>query len=248
MRSSVPALSSPPSRVQGAPAGGTACPTVLRNVGGAGAGGEQSIRAPRPNGCRSYDRAMTAHRLGYVRAVTALDRASQRSHPPLPSPPGRLACPCPRTRGKARQGGSIPSSPGYASPPSPSRVQGAQPPPGVQRVPRNAERRPHLSLEGGCREPNAPPGGAGGVPLYPKRLEGGAGGTTAQAKPDPPLKEGAGQNKTIRPHQRADAGVRGSCHIPIAKYELSVLWYPHEVGSRPASLSRSLPHTYCTGG
>ncbi len=38
--------------------------------------GEQSI-TPRPNGCRGYDCA-----------VTALDRASQQSHPSLPSPPG----------------------------------------------------------------------------------------------------------------------------------------------------------------
>ena len=36
-----------------------------------------------------------------------------------------------------------------------------------------------------------------------------AGGATAHAKPDPPLKEGARQDKTIRPHRRADAGVRG---------------------------------------
>ena len=56
-------------------------------------------------------------------------------------------------------------------------------------------------------------------PPVPKNIGGWAGGTTAQAKPDPPLKEGAGQNKTIRPHQRADAGVRGPCHIPLAKYE-----------------------------
>ncbi len=68
----------------------------------------------------------------------------------------------------------------------PSRVQGAQPPPGVQRV-----------------------------PLFLKTLEGGAGGIAAQAKPNPPLKEGAGHNKTIRPHRRADAGVRGPRHTPL---------------------------------
>ncbi len=101
----------------------------------------------------------------------------------------------------------------------PSRVQGAQPPPGVQRVPRNAERKPHLSLKGGCREPLVPAGGNRGCPPVSKNIGGWAGGTTAHAKPDPPPKEGAGQNKTIRPHQRADAGVRGPCHIPIAKYE-----------------------------
>ena len=41
----------------------------------------------------------------------------------------------------------------------------------------------------------APAGGTGGVPLFLKTLEGGPGGTTAQAKPIPPLKDGAGQTK-----------------------------------------------------
>ncbi len=45
----------------------------------------------------------------------------------------------------------------------------------------------------------APAGGTGGVPLFWKTSEGGAGGTTAQAKPDPSLKDSAGHNKTIRP-------------------------------------------------
>ncbi len=31
--------------------------------------------------------------------------------------------------------------------------------------------------------------------------------------------EGARQDKTIRPRQRADAGVRGLRHTPLAKYE-----------------------------
>ena len=43
----------------------------------------------------------------------------------------------------------------------------------------------------------APAGGTGGVPPVPKTSEGGAGGIAAQAKPNFPLKEGAGQNKTI---------------------------------------------------
>ena len=68
--------------------------------------------------------------------------------------------------------------------------------------PRNAERRLHLSPKGGCREFDVPPGGAGGLPLYSKTLEGGAGGIEpprccgqdAQAKTDPPFQEGAGQN------------------------------------------------------
>ncbi len=65
----------------------------------------------------------------------------------------------------------------------------------------------------------APAGGTGGVPLFPKTLEGGVGGIAAQAKPDPSLIEGAGQDKTIRPRQRADPGVRGLRHTPLAKYE-----------------------------
>ena len=65
----------------------------------------------------------------------------------------------------------------------------------------------------------APAGGTGGVPLSWKTSEGGAGGIAAHAKPDPPLMEGARQDKTIRPRRRADAGVRGSRQPPIAKYE-----------------------------
>ena len=56
------------------------------------------------------------------------------------------------------------------SPRFPSGVQGAQPPPGVQRL-----------------------------PLFLKTLEGGAGGIAAQAKPDHSLKKGAGQSKTTCP-------------------------------------------------
>ena len=62
-------------------------------------------------------------------------------------------------------------------------------------------------------------GGTGGVPLFLKTLEGGAGGIAAQAKPDPWLKDDASQDKTIRPHRRADAGIRSPCHTPLAKYE-----------------------------
>ncbi len=60
----------PPSRVQRAqpPLGVQRVPLFSKTSEG-GAGGEQSV-TPRPNGCR-----------GYGRAVAALDRASQRSHP-----------------------------------------------------------------------------------------------------------------------------------------------------------------------
>ena len=64
-----------------------------------------------------------------------------------------------------------------------------------------------------------PPPGVQRVPLFLKTSEGGAGGIAAHAKPDPPLIEGARQDKAIRPHRRADAGVRGPRHTPIAKYE-----------------------------
>ena len=52
-----------------------------------------------------------------------------------------------------------------------------------------------------------PAGGTGGVPLYPKTSEGGAGGIAAHAKPDPPLKEDAGQSKDPLFSQRG----AGSC-------------------------------------
>ena len=51
----------------------------------------------------------------------------------------------------------------------------------------------------------APAGGTGGVPLFPKTLEGGAGGIAAHAKPTPPLMEGARQAATPVPQ----AGCRG---------------------------------------
>ena len=65
----------------------------------------------------------------------------------------------------------------------------------------------------------APAGGTGGLALHLKTSEGGAGGIAAHAKPDPSLMEGAGQDKTIRPHRRADAGVRAPRHTPLAKSE-----------------------------
>ncbi len=123
----------------------------------------------------------------------------------------------PRLRGAGGEENAVTHTIKQSPVPPPSRVQGAQPPPGVQ-----------------------------GESLFPKTLEGGAGGITAHAKPDPPLKEGAGQDKTIRPHQRADAGVRGPCHTPLANTNNCAM-ISHEVGSRPASLSRSLPHMFGQG-
>ena len=54
----------------------------------------------------------------------------------------------------------------------------------------------------------APAGGTGGVPLFWKTLEGGAGGMAAQAKADHPLKESTGQTKTLR--RRRALGTHGS--------------------------------------
>ena len=87
------------------------------------------------------------------------------------------------------------------------------------RAPRQVPAGRPFRSSSGVQGAQPPPGGTGGVPLFSKTSEGGPGGTTAQAKPDPPLKEGAGQTKTIRPQRRADAGVWGSCHTPLAKYE-----------------------------
>ena len=135
-----------PSRVQGAqpPPGVQRVPLFLKTSEG-GAGGGQSV-TPRPNGCRGYDRAMTA--LDW--AMTALEPRwiALRNGPiPLsPIPPGRL-CPCPGARGKVRKGfplrprgkpGGIPTRqvtkqrPHLSGLYTSAGLQGAQPPPGVQ--------------------------------------------------------------------------------------------------------------------
>ena len=161
-----------------APAGGTACPPVPKNIGG-WAGGT------------------TAH----AKPIPPLKDGA--SHNKTIRPAG-ASCPSPRTRRMARK---------RRLPRSPSRVQGAQPPPGVQgespcfqkrwRVGRwdNSARQANPPAEGrrkpkrnppsprtprkvtngapsvphkqGAGNPWFPPGGAGGVPLYPKTLEGG---------------------------------------------------------------------------
>ena len=93
------------------------------------------------------------------------------------------SCPCPRTRGK---------------PPIPTpECRGSLGSVPLSIAARSACAPPPLSRPGagGC----APAGGTGGVPLFWKTSEGGAGGIAAQAKPDLPLKESAGHNKTLRP-------------------------------------------------
>ena len=79
-------------------------PSPKQGAGGAAPAGEQSI-TPRPNGCRGYDRAMTA--LDW--AMTALDRASQRSHPHAPPPPPRGASVPARVLGRRLGRGCYPS-------------------------------------------------------------------------------------------------------------------------------------------
>ncbi len=79
------------------------------------------------------------------------------------------------------------SFPSVPAPVRKGRLGSAQPPRKLATAPKRGA--------GGA----APAGGTGSVPLFLKTLEGGPGGTTAQAKPIPPLKEGASHNKTIRP-------------------------------------------------
>ena len=64
--------------------------------------------------------------------------------------------------------------------------------------------------QAGCRG-RSPRRGYRGSPPVPENVGGWAGETTAQAKPDPPPKEGAGHNKTLPSHPRQH---------PLAKYEL----------------------------
>ena len=95
----------------------------------------------------------------------------------------------------------------------PSRVQGAQPPPGVQRV-----------------------------PLFLKTSEGGAGGIAAQAKPDPPLKEGAGQNKPTHPQSLPPAAGEASAPPHLQNKNFCAMISP---GSEPpARFSSSEPAAY----
>ena len=160
----------PPSPKRGAggaaPAGGTACPPVLENVG------------------------------GWAGGTTARPRQS----PPLKEGASHNRTPVPQA---GCRGCSVPTP-----------VVGGR----LGSVwTRQMSKRPSVP-QAGCRG-RSPRRGYRGCPPVPKNVGGWAGGTTAHAKPDPPLKEGARQAKTIRPHRRADAGVRGPCHPPIVKYE-----------------------------
>ncbi len=129
-----------------------------------------------------------------------------------------------RERGLAGDGGGGDGgpSPWETLPPRPLAVLAARkptPPPSV----------PAPVLSGRLGSASAPVPQAACRGLRPRRgysvspvpinVGGWAGGTTAQAKPDPPLKEGARQDKSIRPRRRAGPGVRGLRHTPLAKYE-----------------------------
>ena len=73
----------------------------------------------------------------------------------------------------------------------------------------------------------APAGGTGGVPLFWKTSEGGAGGMAAQAKPDPPLNQGAGRNKTPRPGYATAPlqNTNGCAIVPSMKWATSPLLF-----------------------
>ena len=76
----------------------------------------------------------------------------------------------PRTRGQARKRLKRAKAKQRRSALPPSGAQGTQPPPGLQRVPRNAERRPpHLPKRGAGGV--APAGGTGGSPCTQKHWE-----------------------------------------------------------------------------
>ncbi len=134
------------------------------------------------------------------------------------SPRRGWLCPCPRTRGKVRKGVRTRTvRKRRPSRPTPSRVQGAQPPPGVQGV----------------------------SPCTPN-VGGWAGGTTASAKPDPPLIEGARQDKTPVPIGGRTPDSEAPATPPLQNTNNCAI-ISHEVGGRPASLSRSLPHMFGQG-
>ena len=59
--------------------------------------------------------------------------------------------------------------------------------------------------------------------------------------------EGAGQDKTIRPHQRADAGVRGPRHTPLAKYEHLCYGTPMKSAASPLLFLGACRITYVPG-
>ena len=99
-------------------------------------------------------------------------------------------------------------------PKRPKNPQG-RPPPRKPLAPRRANASSPLRSPKQGAGGAAPAGGYRGSPPVLENVGGWAGGTTAQAKLDPPLKEGVRQDKTIRPHRRADAGVWGSCHPPL---------------------------------
>ena len=133
---------------------------------------------------------------------------------------------------RARTVSPLPA-PQAAIPPSPFPSHPAE----GQQAPRraNAGSRPPQSRGQGA----APPPGVQRLPLFLTTSEGGPVGQRRTPSQTPPLIEGAGQDKTIRPHRRADAGVRDPCHTPLAKYER--VCYSTPMKSAPARFSFSEP-------
>ena len=187
-------------------------------------GGEQSI-TPRLNGCRGYDRA-----------------GSRFATVPSPRPPPGAPLFLPGCSGEGQE-----ASP---SPPRAKVNNGA--PSSLQagcrgRSPRNAERKPHLSLKGGCREPLVPAGGTGGVPLYPKTLEGGQVGQRRRPKPDPSA-EGGRKPKQAHPSPIPATRRGGSlCPTPIAKSERVCYSIPMKSATGPLLFLGACRITYVLG-
>ena len=73
--------------------------------------------------------------------------------------------------------------------------------------------------QAGCREFDVPPGGAGGVPLFPKTLEGGLGGITAPAarSPTSPPCLGARGRAEILPSRRGPHSPRDDSEQRLAR-------------------------------
>ncbi len=102
---------------------------------------------------------------------------------------------------------------GHANPPL--KKGAGQTRPSVERG-----RKPEQDLRppAGCRG-RSPRRGYRGSPPVSKNVGGWSGRDSGAGHANPPLKKGASQDKTIRPHWRADAGVRGLRQPPIAKSE-----------------------------
>ena len=190
--------------------------------------------------CRDSNQVITPSGAGSLalRAAIVRNRAPRRNLPSLP-----------RTRVRL---GSVPLLWLGISHPSPKQGAGAQPPPGLQRVPLSLTTSqgraggiaglravsPLSSLpQAGCRG-RSPRRRYRGSPPVSKNVGGWSGRDS-----------GAGQAKLS-----AEGGRRPKQDPPLqpdtapSQNKNNCAMVSHEVSPRPASLSRSLPHAYCTGG